>query len=196
MKKNYKNLIIGIEYHILLVSFVSILIFFGMFIKPINNKNNNSTLVTATVLYSEVESTVTIMNEEQINFKLYLEYIINDEIYTDTFFYRCKNLAYIPKTLDLYVDNDNYTVNVTKGFLGISSTTYIIIYITFVIISIIVSIILVSRCKKQHLNYYLNRKSLNSNYFTKPSDDPFSKDNCKYNIDKNDPFEDFYKRGK
>lgn len=37
--------------------------------------------------------------------------------------------------------------------------------------------------------YIRNKKEENK-------DDPFSNDDCKYNIDKDDPFEDFYKKGK
>ncbi len=174
------------------IAFFMSSIILNVFQEDTNYNDGDSSLVEVHIDDFKIVSTTTINGKVTYTYKLHGSYKIDSKYYYDTFNYTVKSNI-VPETITLYVNNTTKEVTMKSN---IPFNPIILIPISIVLITVTLLVIFITN-NKEKMQY----KKVNGNYITnntqykKSNDDPFDKEDCKYNIDKDDPFADFYRKG-
>lgn len=189
----------------------------------VNYHTDDSIEVTAIVYDYKLTSSYTLNGEGVMKYTVYYKYNCDGNEYKYVKKYKVSSLSDIPTELDLYVNSSDHSVNLKKEFP--KNFHFIFFFTTGAILTFFISIgiLIIISLKQKGLtldDYYNSEpndnkvpKKITDDSYTSyrddlfeyvhskdnkkvSKDDPFNNDDCKYNIDKDDPFADFYKKGK
>ncbi len=181
-----------------LIFFFTVIILFNIYTAFVTNteigniETDNSIVVEASVLAPEPHHDYgSVYFTYEYNSKtFYGDIIDNDLTYSSD-----KSILYLHIDIDtgeyIYtrITNPNLVPSILMSLFG-PITTIVFIYIVY-------SVTKKHKNNKPTINNSYNYDSFDNKYggFNEvDKEDPFAQENCKYNIEKEDPFEDFYKK--